>query len=92
MPFRTFFDYFVLAIGGLATLGAFKLILVPPVLGRLSLILSTFICFYSILSLAADRFHPRLTKHEKRVQIYHILVTIIPTLYLLTHLKSRFAG
>jgi len=88
MLLRTFFDYFVFAIGGLATLGAFRLIIIPPMLVRLTLILSAFICFYSILSLGADRFHPRLSKHEQRSQISHILVTLIPTVYLLTHLGS----
>jgi hypothetical protein len=88
---RTFklFDYFVIAVGIIGTLNVFgapirMLQLIVIVLGTLSAL----ICCFSILSLALNRFVPRLDPQQQRIHVYHILVNLIPTIYILTHLTE----
>ena len=79
------FDYFAIAIGILATLNVFG-VLQPMVfiLGPVSAL----ICCFSILSLALNRFVPHLASQQQRLHLYHILANLIPTIYILTHLKE----
>lgn len=89
MRMRKPFDYFVLVIGTLGTLNVFKLpIMMPEVVAVLSWALSALICCFSILLLGLNRFVPRLNPHQERIQIYYTLITLIPTIYILTHLKE----
>jgi hypothetical protein len=83
------FDYFVFAIGAIGTLNVFG---VPIRMPQLILIilggLSGMICCFSILPLAFDRFVPRLDRQQRRIHAYHVLVNLIPTIYVLTHLRE----
>ena|SRR5436190_20128926 len=83
------FDYFVFAVGAIGTLNVFG---VPIRMPQLIVIilggLSGMICGFSILSLALDRFVPRLDRKERRIHVYHVLANIIPTIYVLSHLRE----
>jgi hypothetical protein len=89
MRMLTSFDCFVLAIGTIGTLNVFKLpIMMPEVVAVISWALSALICCFSILLLGVNRFVPRLNPRQQRIHIYYVLVTLIPTIYILTHLKE----
>jgi hypothetical protein len=83
------FDYFSLAI---ATIGTLKVFGAPISMSQLMVIIlglfSALICCFSILSLAFDRFVPRLDRKERRIHVYHVLANIIPTIYVLSQLKE----
>ena len=83
------FDYFVIAIGTIGTLNVFGApIRLPQLIVVILGALSTLICCFSILSLALNRFVRHLDPQQQRVYLYHILVNLIPTIYILTHLKE----
>lgn len=89
MRLPRFFDYVVLAIGTIGTLNVFKLpIVMPEVVAVISWALSALICCFSVMLLGLNRFVPRLNRGEQRIHIYYVLVTLIPTVYILTHLKE----
>ena len=50
--------------------------------------LSTLICCFSIVTLILNRHIRYLDAKEQRRCVYYILATIIPTIYVLTHLKE----
>jgi len=89
MRMRKPFDYFVLAIGIVGTLSIFKLpIMMPEAVAVTSWAVSAIICCFSVLLLGLNRFVPRLSGSQRRIHIYYVLVTLIPTVYILTHLKE----
>jgi hypothetical protein len=51
-------------------------------------VLSALICCFSILSFAFDRFVPRLDRKQRRIHIYYVLVNLIPTIYVFSHLRE----
>ena len=83
------FDYFAFAIGAVGTLNVFGApIRIPQLIVTVLGVLSGIICCFSILSLAFDRFVPRLDRKERRIHVYHVLANIIPTIYVLSHLRE----
>ena len=89
MRLFSFFDYLAFAIGAIGTLAVFGApIRMPQLIVTLFLVLSGIICCFSVFLLVFDRFVPRLDRREQRVHIYHVLANIIPTIYLVSHLKE----
>jgi hypothetical protein len=83
------FDYFAFAIGVIGTLTVFGApITIPQLIVTVLGVLSGIICCFSILLLAFDRFVPRLDRKKRRIHVYHVLANIIPTIYVLSHLKE----
>lgn len=87
------FDYLVFTIGAIGTLNVFG---VPTGMPQLVLIilgaLSAIACCFAILLLAFDRFVRRFDREQRRIYVYYILANIIPTIYILSHLKETPSG
>jgi hypothetical protein len=85
----SFFDYLAFLIGAIGTLLVFGAsIIMSRVIVALLLVLPGIICCFSILLPVFDRFVPRFDPRERRVHVYHVLTNIIPTIYVLNHLKE----
>jgi hypothetical protein len=83
------FDYFAIVIDMFGTLKWFgALVQVPQLLAILLGGLSALICFFSLLSLAHDRYVRPLNPRRQRIYLYHFLSNLIPTIYILSHLTE----
>ena len=83
------FDYFAITIGLLATCSVLGLL--QPLAAILGPVCAL-ICFFSIASLALNRYVRHLDRQQKRLHLYHIFANLIPTIYILTHLAETPLG
>ncbi len=90
------FDYFVIAVGLTGTLNALGVFLLHEALVVILGIASTFFCCFSVILLVLHAYVPRLPLNEYRRQVVYTFSNLVPTIYILTHLKETpwefFAG
>jgi len=90
------FDYFVIAIGVIGTLSALGVFAMPEPLVVVLGIASTFFCLFSVILLVLHAYVPRLSITEYRRLVLYTFSNIVPTIYVLRHLKEtpweHFAG
>ena len=83
------FDYFAIVIGIFGTLNWFvALVKVPQLFVVISGVLSTLICFFSLLTLVYSRFARRLGPQQRRIQLFHFFFNLIPAINILFHLTE----
>jgi hypothetical protein len=83
------FDYFAIVVGMFGTLNwLVELVKVPQLLVVISGVLSTLICFFSLLLLAQNRFARRLGRQQRRIYLFHFFFNLIPAINILTHLTE----
>jgi hypothetical protein len=83
------FDYFVIAIGMIGTLNAIgALPKMPQLVVVISGVVSALVCCFSIVLLGLNRYVRHLGSQQKRFYLYHIFANLVPTIYILTHLRE----
>src|SRR5258706_9727937 len=83
------FDYFAIVIGMFGTLNwLVALVKVPQLLVVILGVLSTLICFFSLLSLAHNRYVRRLNPQQQRIYLYHFFSNLVPAIYIVSHLTE----
>jgi hypothetical protein len=83
------FDYFAIVIGMFGTLNwLIALVKVPQLFVVISGVLSTLICFFSLLTLVHNRFARRLDRQQQRIYLCHFFFNLIPAINILYHLTE----
>jgi hypothetical protein len=82
-------DYCVFGIGLVGTLKACGLLTnMPRILVVVLGVLSSFICCFSILLLAFNRFIPHLDRPNHRLHVFYVFSNLVPTIYLFSRLTE----
>jgi hypothetical protein len=83
------FDYFTIVVGVIGTLIFLGVLSRMPQLVMVTFgVLSSMICYFSILLLALDRFGRHLDSQQARMYRFNAIANIIPPIYVFTHLKE----